>query len=115
MSREKANRQLVNDIDGVLEHYAEKAHSVQLWWRRDPWSRWVYVGRLKLDNYRPFSDFLFIDLVQSRFGGGWYRARIYGQWDRRARREEYLQQVSFAVDGPVTAETLSWVRAKGRR
>lgn len=110
MSGKKGHRQFAGDIDGVLEHYRNRAQVVQLWWHKDAWSPWMYIGRLRLDDYRPFSDFLFMELVQSRFGGGWYRARIYGEWDRRARREEYLEQVSFGVDGPVTAETLALIR-----
>ncbi len=110
MTQDKARRVFHDDIDGVLEHYGNRAQVVQLWWHRDAWSPWVYIGRLRLDDYRPFSDFLFIELVQSRFGGGWYRAKIYGQWDRRSRREEYLEQVSFGIGGVPTAETLDLIR-----
>ena len=110
MSGEKGHRQFAGDIDGVLEHYGNRAQVVQLWWHNGARSPWVYIGRLRLDDYRPFSEFLFMELVQSRFGGGWYRAKIYGQWDRRSRREEYLEQVSFGIGGVPTAETLDLIR-----
>ena len=105
----KASRAFADDIDGVLDHYSERAQVVQLWWCNEPASRWVYIGRLRLDDYRPSLD-SFLDFVHTRFGGGWYRARIYGVWDPTIRREEYLEQVSFGIGGPPTAETLSWVR-----
>ena len=109
MTQDKARRVFHDDIDGVLDHYGEDAQVVQLWWCAEPQTRWVYIGRLRLNDYRAFPD-SFLELVQSLFGGGWYRARIYGQWDPTLRREEYLQQVSFGIGGPPTAETLSWVR-----
>jgi len=108
MRTDKAIRQSPDDIDGVLDHYGNRARVVQLWWSHGLAGRWVYIGRLRLAEYRPFDSFQ--EIVQAVFGGGWFRARVYGPWDRKRRREEYLEQVTFGNGGPPTAETLSWVR-----
>jgi hypothetical protein len=75
---------------------------VQLWRQvgatRDDWT---YLGRLAPEQCE-------IELVAERFGGGWYRAKIFGAWDPERRREEYFEQVSFGIDEgawPITAET----------
>ena len=97
------------DLEGILRHLSPNAMVIVLWRQYEaPPKRWLYLGRL-----RPCECEL--ELLQARFGGGWYRAKIYGQWDRRRRREEYLQQVSFGIDGPIGAETREWMRAAALR
>ena len=52
-------------------------------------------------------------MIGDRFGGGWYRAKILGAWDRERRREEYFEQVAFGIDQqwwPMTAETRERIR-----
>lgn len=94
-------------IDEILWGYGSRARVVQLWRRRDnrP-DEWTYLGRL-----RPAESQ--IELVARRFGGGWYRAKIFGVWDPDGRREQYLEQVSFSIDQhwwPMTPETRDRIR-----
>ena len=108
--RQKAYRKFSDDLDSVLEHYLGQARVVVIWRRDfDSQARWFYLSRLCLADYdRSLS---MVELVQSRFGGGYYRAKIYGNWSRELRREEYLEQVSFGVGGPTTSETRELVQA----
>lgn len=93
------------DIEGVLQHYGPRARVVVLWRRQERRSKqWLYLGRLAPDRCE-------LHLLQLRFGGGWYRAKIYGDWDPEKRREEYLQQVTLLIDGPIGPETIEWMRA----
>ncbi len=94
----------LGDIEGVLQHYGGRARVVALWRQHDASpSRWIYLGRLAPEECH-------LTILKDSFGGGWYRAKIYGHWNRYARREEYLQQVSFGIDGPPTAETVERMR-----
>lgn len=101
--RIKPARQYPDDIDGVLQHYPCRARVVVLW-RRDARTRdrWIYLARIWTSESDP--DGSFLQMVQRRFGVGWYRAKIYGDWDRKRRREEYLEQVSFGIYGPPIRE-----------
>jgi hypothetical protein len=119
--RGKTRRQIVksrpfrnhpDDIDGILEGYGSRARVVQIWRQVDGTDdQWTYMGRITPDECE-------IELIGARFGGGWYRARIFGGWDRDRRQEEYLEQVTFGLDEyawPMTAETLGKIRAHAQR
>lgn len=106
---DKPPRQDPGDVDAVLDYYSQRARVVVLWRQnlhRD--GRWTYLARLSPTEL--FMEYGFMEYVQHRFGGGWYRAKIYGTWDRHLRQEEYLTQVTFGVDGPPTAETFDRIR-----
>lgn len=90
----KASRAFVDDLEGVLLHYGGLCRVVQLWRQHSDNRRaWDYLGRL------PPGD-CDLEVLRRRFGGGSYRAKLFGRWQRRERREAYLEQVSFAIEGP---------------
>lgn len=106
----KAPRAFSYDIDSVLLHYGRQVHVVQLWRRRDRTRHWVYLDRLRPDEYGELS---FLQATKEIFGGGEYKARIYGPWLRDQRREQYLEQVVFRIAGAPTSltnEIMSQVR-----
>jgi hypothetical protein len=93
-----ANRPLrpdPDDLESVLWQYDRRAVTVALWRRRAP-GDWVYLGRLSASLK---DDEGFLEAVRLRYGGGKYRAKIYGAWNPKTRREPFLQQVTFAVWG----------------
>lgn len=89
------------DVEGTLWSYGSRARVVALWRQLESHPRrWIYLERL------PSRECSFA-LIQDRFGGGYYRAKIYGAWSRELRYEEYLKQVSFMIVGPPTSVSLS--------
>ncbi len=94
-------------IDEILGGYGSLARVVQVWRRVDGTrDEWTYLGRLLPEQCA-------IELIADRFGGGWYRAKIFGGWDPKLRREEYFEQVAFGIDDrawPMTAETLARIK-----
>ena len=100
-------RHFPDDIDGILRGYGRRARVVQLWRQLDhKQDVWTYLGRLQPEQCE-------IEMIGHRFGGGWYRAKILGAWDRERRREEYFEQVSFGLDDrawPMTTETRDRIR-----
>ena len=112
--RQKAFRPFCDDLDGVLEHYRGVVRVVVIWRQDDSRkARWTYLCRLRVKDYEP--SLSFTDLVHCRFGGGWYKAKLYGDWIRGLRREEYLEQVSFGICGPPTPETQHLVHAASEK
>ncbi len=106
-------RQFPDDLDGVLQHFRGRAQVIQLWRQGSPRERWRYLTRMRLEDYEPYA--LFLEIIQAVYGGGWYRARIYGEWDRQRRREEYLAQVTLGIGGAPTAETLALLQRPRHR
>ena len=96
------------DIYTPLRLYGRFARVVQVWRLHEAENRWLYLERMRPEDYDP-SDSL-VEIVKHRFGGGRYRARVFGDWDRQLQRERYLKQVSFNIEGPPTAETLHLIR-----
>src|SRR6266513_2358809 len=103
----RPHRNFPDAIDEILHGYGPRARVVQLWRqldaKRDPWT---CLGRLQPEECE-------IELIANRFGGGWYRAKILGAWDRERRREEYFEQVAFGIDQqwwPMTDETRDRIR-----
>ena len=101
-------RQSPDDIDEILAGYGSRAQVVQLWRRLEGTpDRWIHLGRLSPSEVG-------FDIVARRFGGGRYRAKILGRWDRVKRREEYFEQVHFGIakEGwPITDETRARIAA----
>ena len=90
----KARRAFADDLEGVLLHYGGLCRVVQLWRQREDNRRaWTYLGRWPPEDCE-------LEVLKRRFGGGSYRAKLFGLWLRRERREAYLEQVSFAIEGP---------------
>ena len=103
----RPHRDFADDIDIIIRGYGPRVRVVQLWRRLDPMrNEWTYIGRVP-------PELCEIELIGTRFGGGSYRAKILGAWDRERRREEYFEQVSLAFDQqffPMTAETRDRIR-----
>ena len=67
-------------IDVILSGYGPRARIVQLWRKLDgKRDVWTYLGRLQPEQRE-------IGMIGNRFGGGWYRVKILGAWDRARRR-----------------------------
>jgi len=100
-------RNFPDAIDEILHGYGPRARIVVLWRQLDrKQDVWTYLGRLQPEQCE-------IEMIGDRFGGGWYRAKILGAWDRERRREEYFEQVAFGIDQqwwPMTAETRERIR-----
>jgi hypothetical protein len=100
-------RHFPDAIDEILWGYGARARVVQLWRRLDPTrNEWTYIGRVP-------PELCDIEPIGKRFGGGRYRAKIFGAWDRERRREEHFEQVAFGIDQqcwPMTAETRARIR-----
>jgi len=94
--------------DIVVAHLRPHARMVAVWRRDDARpERWVYLERMYAQEFS-------LDEVIQRYGGGEYRAKILGRWDRERRREEYLTQIPFAIDPciPPTAAAVAKMRPK---
>ena len=109
-------RTLINQIPAeardipeiVIAHLRPHARMVAVWRRDDARpERWVYLERMYAQEFS-------LDEVIQRYGGGEYRAKILGRWDRERRREEYLTQIPFAIDPciPPTAAAVAKMRPK---
>lgn len=107
----RPHRNFPDAIDEILYGYGPRARVVQLWRQVDGTrDEWTYLGRLRPEQCE-------IELIVERFGGGWYRAKIFGAWDRERRREEYFEQVAFGIDQqywPMTPETRERIRKQHR-
>ena len=92
--------------DIVVAHLRPHARVVAIW-RNDEAhrGRWVYLERMYAQEFS-------LDEVIERYGGGEYRAKILGRWDRARRREEYLMQLTFGIDRriPPTAAVVAKMR-----
>ena len=98
------------DIDAAIAYHGRRVRRVQIW-RRVDHSRpviWMHLGR-----YGPSRDQL--RRIHRHFGGGHYRVKLLGPWLPRARREGFIQQVSFTITGPPTQVTLRRMANRGLR
>ena len=103
----RPSRPFPDYLDGIVREYGPRVRVVQLWRRLD-WRRnvWTYLGRVP-------PEVCEFELIGRRFGGGSYRAKLLGRWDPQRRQEEYLEQVTFAIDEQywqMTAETRERIR-----
>ena len=99
-------RLLADDIDSILGALADRAYAVRLWRAVDEKRHeWLYLG-----DWPP--AICHLATIGTRFGAGWYRARIYG------RQGGYITQVVFGLDElawPVTPETRELIRRHQQR
>jgi hypothetical protein len=65
---------------------------VAVLWRQDErdLDRWVYLERMAPSAFS-------MEAVKVTYGGGAYRIRLFGVWDRARRQERYLTQVTFWI------------------
>lgn len=105
---ERPFRYFPDDVEHIVEGYGPRARVVQLWRMADgTYGRWIYLARIMPEQCT-------IEYIAHRFGGGDYRAKILGEWDRESRSEQYFERVSFAIDDfyKPTAETLARTRGQ---
>lgn len=104
-------RYFPDDIEHIVLGYGPRAQVIQLWRLADgTYDQWIYLARIGPHQCT-------IEYIAHRFGGGDYRAKILGDWDRERRCEQYFERVPFAIDGcfPVTAETLARTRSQQQK
>ena len=103
-----ANEARLREPLDVLNKLGRRAHVAALW-REDHRARgrWVYLERMLPEAF----DY---DDIIARYGGGAYRLRLFGAWDRSRRCERYLTQVTFWIDEryPPTPTTLARLAAR---
>lgn len=99
LSRPKSPQNGLGDLDGVVCFHQPWLQAVQLW-RQGHQGTWVYLGRLA-------SGDAHLGAIQARFGGGWFKAKLFGRWRAGQRREVFLEQVSFGIEGQPTDLTLT--------
>jgi hypothetical protein len=75
----------------VIHGLGPRVRVVVLWRRRDddP-ERWVYLERMQPEEFS-------CETVKNRWGGGAYRIRLFGPWERGRRQERYITQVAFWI------------------
>src|SRR3989454_8682021 len=54
-------------------------------------SRWIYLGRMQPHEFS-------YETVKQRWGGGAYRIRLFGAWDRERRQERYIDRKSTRLN-----------------
>jgi hypothetical protein len=100
------NEEQQRDPELVVNNLGKHVRVVVLWRRRDddP-ERWIYLERLLPEDFT-------LETVKDRWGGGAYRIRLFGAWDRARRRERYITQVAFWIwrGFPPTAATLAHMK-----
>ncbi|MGH7548798.1 MAG: hypothetical protein ACREMM_11565 [Gemmatimonadales bacterium] len=50
----------------------------------------IYLERMRPDEFS-------YETVKERWGGGAYRIRLFGAWERPRRQEKYITQVAFWI------------------
>ena len=85
------NEEQQRDPQEVVGNLGSRIRVVVLWRQRDddP-EQWIYLERM------PPGEFSY-EMVKQRWGGGAYRIRLFGAWDRARRRERYITQVAFWI------------------
>jgi hypothetical protein len=98
------------DLEAAILFHRTRVRRIQLWRRANSGRPgiWIHLGR-----YRPYHDLLL--RIRSHFGGGHYRAKLLGPWLHNARREGFIQQVTFTLSGPPTEVTRQRLAKRGLR
>lgn len=79
------------DPELVVNRLGTRVRVVVLWRQRDDEpERWIYLERMLPDEFS-------LEAVKMRWGGGAYRIRVFGAWDRTNRQEKYITQVAFWI------------------
>lgn len=85
------NAEQLRDPELVVQNLGRRVQVVVLWRQLDESNKqWVYLERM------PPEEFSY-EAVKSRWGGGAYRIRLFGVWDRTRRQEKYITQVAFWI------------------
>ena len=85
------NEEQQRDPQMVLHNLGRRVRVLVLWRQRDddP-ERWIYLERMLPGEFS-------YEMVKLRWGGGAYRIRLFGAWDRARRQERYITQVAFWI------------------
>lgn len=85
------NEEQQRDPEDVVRSLARRVRVVVLWRQRDddP-ERWIYLERMEPHDFS-------LETVKVRWGGGAYRIRLFGTWDRARGQEKYITQVAFWI------------------
>jgi hypothetical protein len=85
------NAEQRRDPEMVIQNLDRRVRVVVLWRQRDddP-ERWIYLERMHPGEFS-------YETVKIRWGGGAYRIRLFGEWERTRRQEKYLTQVAFWI------------------
>ena len=87
----RQNEEQQRDPEMVVNNLGRRVRVVVLWRQRDDDAeQWVYLERMQP------SEFSY-GTVKQRWGGGAYRIRLFGAWDRARRQETYITQVAFWI------------------
>ncbi len=83
------NEEQQRDPEDVVNDLGRRVRVVVLWRQRDddP-EQWIYLERMLPGEFS-------YEMVKQRWGGGAYRIRLFGAWDRARRQERYITQVAF--------------------
>jgi len=85
------NEEQWRDPEQVVNNLGRRVQVVVLWRQRDddP-ERWIYLERMEPHEFS-------FETVKLRWGGGAYRIRLFGAWNRARRQERYITQVAFWI------------------
>jgi hypothetical protein len=85
------NEEQQRDPEDVVRSLGRRVRVVVLWRQRDddP-DRWIYLERMEPHEFS-------LETVKLRWGGGAYRIRVFGEWDRARHLEKYITQVAFWI------------------
>ena len=85
------NEEQRRDPEEIVSNLGRRVQVVVLWRQRDddP-EKWVYLERMQPGEFS-------YETVKQRWGGGAYRIRLFGAWDRTRRQEKYITQVAFWI------------------
>jgi len=85
------NEEQQRDPEDVVNGLGRRIRVVVLWRQRDDDAeQWIYLERMPPDEFS-------YETVKARWGGGAYRIRLFGAWDRARRQERYITQVAFWI------------------
>src|SRR6266581_1893337 len=107
----RQNEEQQRDPEIVVNNLGRRVRVVVLWRQRDDDAeQWVYLERMQP------SEFSY-ETVKQRWGGGAYRIRLFGAWNRAHRQERYITQVAFWIHRgfPPTPALRALLREKSAR
>ena len=85
------NEEQQRDPEDVVRNLGRLVRIVVLWRQRDDDPElWTYLERMLPGEFS-------YETVKQRWGGGAYRIRLFGAWNRARRQERYITQVAFWI------------------
>src|SRR5690349_6329935 len=85
------NEEQQRNPEEVVSNLRRHIRVVVLWRQRDDSpDKWIYLERMAPDEFS-------YETVKQRWGGGAFRIRLFGAWNRARRQERYITQVAFWI------------------